>query len=358
MNIKITGMYSSKMYETIFKPIARQLVFYDFHLKDHVKLNDSGNALETLAKSQSEYVIFTEPLETELIPRHSDIIVGFYCKTDGTLTMEIGGEHVYTRQVSNGEFIYAINDESIIPIICLCFSQIKVFTTAKLDVVGAFLNTKPRKRLGMRGAFAACSSGGKFHLFAGGVYRKVDSVDKSIVELTTELPNMRHIPIVIDDIFSRSLINDTLLPYIQTLNLDSSARSIVDIQDHVRECLTFELGSRFRIHGETCVICTFGFDPTHLSNSEYTLYINLSHSTRAGGGSATFEREIIVPLKGTGILFHSKSKHYFEPLFVTEQPKFGIAFSVRRHIEPTAGYVNSSDHRDCLRTQAAKNGSS
>lgn len=227
--------------------------------------------------------------------------------------------------------MYALDDEFVLPIINLCFSEVKIHGTAKLDAVGAVLSTRPRKQLAMSGAFARGTNGTN-HVFNNGMYRQV-SIEHDIINKCVDIPNMRHIPIVIDDIFQK-MKDQVLLPALKQLPMLLTA-SRYSIPPNVRDLLNVELRSRFRVDGDALTVFAFGYNPKYIADdAEYVLYIHLAHLTLgASGGNAAFKREIILPLRGRAILFHRKSNHYFEPLFVGEQRTFGIAFGLKRHIQ-------------------------
>jgi hypothetical protein len=121
-----------------------------FHAISHIDVDTvkRENALLEFIRSPDVPCAFErKALESKTIPRAADIVVGFIARESTSFDVTIGDKVVGNRHsLSKGEFVYALDDQFVIPLICLRFHEVKVSSFEHLDVVYACLQHQEQRR--------------------------------------------------------------------------------------------------------------------------------------------------------------------------------------------------------------------
>lgn len=143
------------VYATVCSALAHVVdILKDTPPWDHL---DRSAAMMSLAINNSEVELCGIPYNFSGHMSHdSDIIVGFWGTSEGTITLSIGGWHVGSYTIHPGQFVYAIDDAYIVPVLCLRFHEIQAtFSGPKAPrVIGAFVDEPVRRLIATRGVFA------------------------------------------------------------------------------------------------------------------------------------------------------------------------------------------------------------
>lgn len=327
------------MYE-VLKQIAKQLSTIVFN--DNI-LKYGGNnycPMRELVNSNKQYILYSEKLDyvkdkSFFINRMHDIIVGFYCKSAGHIKVIIGGVTYTSMNVNAGQFIYAIDDESIIPLVTLRFQEVKIEYSDNINIVYAIVNTNIRKDLCFSGAWTSRTKYGDYILYKNGLSNIVETMNddygKELYDFGIMLPNMRHIPIIFDCFLTKSYIHKNILPYLTKEQLESTPK-LYNIPEQLKIEKLFE-GTPleyFKIIGNKMTIgCSQNGMHEHSDESyqggEYSLLIYLTTVTK--GGETVFDYESIKPKAGQAVLIHNRAKHYANPV-ISSESKYIIAVEV------------------------------
>jgi hypothetical protein len=126
------------MFEEVFNALSRI----------DVKSVRRENALLELIRSPDVPCAFERiALESKIIPRAGDIVVGFVARESTSFDVTVGVKVVGNRHsLSKGEFVYALDDQFVIPLICLRFHEVQVTSFEHLDVVYACLQHQEQRR--------------------------------------------------------------------------------------------------------------------------------------------------------------------------------------------------------------------
>jgi hypothetical protein len=183
---------------------------------------DTRNPLIDLVHQNCTHVLNAHTLDlldnSSTIGRASDVLVGFYLPGGASkLTLEIGGQTIWEgRGFKEGRFVYAVDDESVVPLICLRLHEVKVTVQGANGGVRAIfltLDTFHRRTLmgWVRGPRRPDGSEVRYH---SGMCRISDR-DPHNDEFAIALPNMRHIPLVFDAaVWPRTITDAIMVPLV------------------------------------------------------------------------------------------------------------------------------------------------
>jgi hypothetical protein len=132
----------------IFIDIAKEINETNFEDENIHKYNDFKHLFTE--NETRQYALFRETIDFSQnkngkIDKY-DILVGFYCKHDGILTLKIGDNNITSTKVKAGQFIYALDDESIIPLIHIQYFNIYIEFSHNVDIIyGIIINNNNRR---------------------------------------------------------------------------------------------------------------------------------------------------------------------------------------------------------------------
>ena len=166
-------------------------------------------------------VLFATPLPrpTGTISHAGDLFVGLYNDSDHdlTVTVDVGGRTASTYVLRSMRFAYAMDDASVVPLLNLRYHEVivrhdaEVRPTSCVKVLYATLRSSAlRRQLAMRGAYARREPelGGGFFAYSSGMGGACATL--GLPKNAVRLPNMRHVPIVFDDLLSEDAVADLL----------------------------------------------------------------------------------------------------------------------------------------------------
>lgn len=187
--------------------VARSLASAD--LSTAFRFPTVNSALHRVMEPGCKHVIVCTALDTPCVSRYFDILLGFRAKTYGLLQVSIGGRLLWSRTIHAGQFLYAVDDTTVIPLVCVAFEEVRVdftpalqprahrgdSTTHHLDMFYLLLNTEGRLELVDKWCRARREhqAVGKWIEYRSGICTEHDTMQGYDTEDTywTELPNMR-----------------------------------------------------------------------------------------------------------------------------------------------------------------------
>lgn len=179
-----------RMFCEISKDIARHidsgLPFSPFTKGALVDLLESGSSHFLCSKSPERGIAINST--------NGDLLVGFHCSEDVVVTLAVSDVIVSQHVLKAGSFKYAIDDASVLPLICLVFHQVKVSSTGKMpECVYAVLDTPKRKVMAYLGCVYMKRGSDRqiCYLYKNGAASIVQSGVLPEDHVLTELPDMQ-----------------------------------------------------------------------------------------------------------------------------------------------------------------------
>jgi hypothetical protein len=161
-------------------------------------LHTIHNALDALFQQRNKYLLPCSFLHSKLtahvLPRNGDLVVGFVATEDVSFTLSIGGVEICKHDLQKNEFVYAIDNEFIIPQICLAFQEVRVSEFEHIDVVYAALHDEDRYYMAQNPWFSypvqsSENPSQKYLYYKCGVAKKCDSPPDAF-----EIPQVNSLP--------------------------------------------------------------------------------------------------------------------------------------------------------------------
>jgi hypothetical protein len=146
-----------------------------FHAISHIDVDTvkRENALLELVRSPDVPCAFHRiALESKTILRAGDILVGFVARESTSLDVTICDKVVCNRHsLSKGEFVYALDDQFVIPLISLRFHEVKVSSFEHLDAIYCLMNTEQRRTMALNSwySFPVGPGDGMYLLYESGM---------------------------------------------------------------------------------------------------------------------------------------------------------------------------------------------
>lgn len=326
-----------------------------------VPFNRVSDPRDVLVSQNLTSVLYARPLPAPrgCVTRDGDLFVGLYndYDRDVRVAIELGGRLVSAYTVGGGRFAFAMDDAFVIPLLNLRFHEVVVTLAfpddatsavdhARIHVLHAAMRSM-RRRLARSGCYASREpefGGGYFKLSSGmgGVGPSLEGMPPDAIRL----PNMRHVPLVFDDLLSAEAIMALLTlvfgDTIDSLEKDQpyALRERPDVFAVVAKELSV-VEFPYELVGERV---TVGFadagihehrDESYQEGGERSLLLYLTTVEAGAGGETVFTDcgQRVRPVAGRGVVFDPRALHRADPV-VASVKKLILSFEVRRKQVP------------------------
>ena len=293
--------------------------------------------ITVMLHQNASFVLFTQencfkPYNT--VSRGGDLFVGLYNDSDADVhvTVEIGGQDVTSYVVRAGGFAYAMDDASVVPLVCLRFHEVKIKAAKPLKVVLALICPLELRRYLCQN-YCYARRGSEFMTYSSGMGVVVDKAPTTAPTAPTfnKLPNMRHVPHVFDDFLAQNVVADLL----RLTDHADGARPSLQLQPDVIAKVQRELNATcFEIVGDRITVGNTDAgihehrDESYQTGGEKSLLVYLTN-VGDGGDTVFVEDGIRVhPVAGRAVLFDVRALHRADPVSEGQHKRI-IAFEVR-----------------------------
>lgn len=131
-----------------------------FDFEQVLVCGDASHPLHQLSETKAPSVVFakkhgpvscqdeTRKLDSpEIVRRDFDVVLGLYAPEQTTVHIHLWGERLQTYSFQSGEFKYLFEGAYALPMVCVPYSELRVYCDREVYIVGALLHHPSRLHL-------------------------------------------------------------------------------------------------------------------------------------------------------------------------------------------------------------------
>jgi hypothetical protein len=140
-------------------------------------VDDTDALMRLLSDTSVSFLVYKRPVAHPRDLRHATLLAGFVAKRRVTVILTVADYVVLTRDLEEGDFVYAVEDRHVLPVTTLRFHEVKVHPREHVDAVCVELQSSERRRHICRSSWHSHPFGPdrKYAQFASGMMRLLDA---------------------------------------------------------------------------------------------------------------------------------------------------------------------------------------